>query len=389
VTALHSFRVLELAEGVAGEYAGKLIADFGAEVIKLEKPGVGSPTRRMAPLAAKGDAPETSGLFAYLNTNKHSVAIEVTREMLAQLLPHVDVVIDDHAPGWLKKMGLDPAAFEAAYPHLILCSITPFGQDAPPERAHAEDITVFHASGWGYHTPSGADEKLPPLSGPGPHLPSYEAGLEAALCVAASLYDQMQSGRGRFIDISKQAVLTGRIDYVVGQMASGDMDVTPSRAAFDLFGPADIFPTRDGYAYIWLSSPAHWQGLRKLLGDPDWMQAFPERWLERECTAERVAECRRHIAAWLATQNKHEAAEQAQKLGVTLVAVNTAKDVMASPQFAFRKFFAEAEHAVLGKAAYPTVPYQLSVTPAAIRAAAPLLGQHAERLDALRDEARR
>src|SRR5690349_19871842 len=159
MTALRSFKVLELAEGVAGEYCGKLIADFGAEVIKLEKPGKGSPTRRMGPFAAKGEAGETSGLFAYLNTNKASVALDVTAKAgaktLAELLKHVDVVIDDHAPGWSKKAGLNPETFAETYPGLILCAITPYGYDAPDDSRHAEDINVMHASGWGFHTPSG------------------------------------------------------------------------------------------------------------------------------------------------------------------------------------------------------------------------------------------
>jgi crotonobetainyl-CoA:carnitine CoA-transferase CaiB-like acyl-CoA transferase len=389
MSALASFKVLELAEGVAGEYCGKLISDFGADVIKLERPGEGSPTRRMGPFAPRGDAPETSGLFAYLNTNKSSITLDLSAEagvkMLRLLLQHVDAVIDDHAPGWLREVGLGPQSFEQDFPGLVLCSITPYGQAPPEDSRYAEDINVMHASGWGYHTPSAADPDKPPLKGPGRFLPSYEAGLEAALCVVASLYEKMETGRGRFIDVSKQAVLTSRVDYVVGQMIAGDMDVSEARTAFDLFGPAGIFHCRDGFAYIFMSAPYHWQGLRKLLGEPQWMDDFPENWLERGCTPERVALVRRHLAEWLKTQNKNEAAEAAQKLGVTLVAVNTAKDLIGSPQFAFREFFADVAHPVIGPAAHPTVPYRLSVTPAKIERHAPLLGEHNEaRLAALK-----
>src|SRR5690606_29546097 len=112
----------------------------------------------------------------------------------------------------------------------------------------------------------------------------------------AALYDRESSGLGRFIDVAQQAVMASRVDYVLGQMVAGDMDVTPERTAFDLGGPAGIFRCRDGYAYIWMSAPTHWQGLRQLLGDPEWMKDFPEHWLELECTPERVALCRKHIA---------------------------------------------------------------------------------------------
>lgn len=380
MSALRRVKILELSESVSGEYCGKLLSDFGAELIKLEKPGSGSPTRRLGPFAGKGADPERSGLFAYLNTNKRSVALDVTTTAgaaaLQKLLDHVDVVIDDHPSGWLKSVGLDPETLDARWPKLILCSITAFGQSPPDDRLHAEDLTVFHASGLGYHTPSGSPDELPPLKGAGRFLTSYEAGLDAALCISASLFEREISKLGRFIDISRQQVLASRLDYVLSQMVAGDMDVSTSRHQFDLFGPAGIFRCRDGFAYIWMSAPAHWDGLRELLGHPQWMNEFPERWLERECTPERVKLCRQQIAEWLATKEKETVAAEAQKLGLILVAVNNAQDLQASPQYAFRKFFTEVDHPTLGKTLHPTVPYKLSATPAQITAPAPLLGQH-------------
>jgi crotonobetainyl-CoA:carnitine CoA-transferase CaiB-like acyl-CoA transferase len=237
------------------------------------------------------------------------------------------------------------------------------------------DLNVFHSSGWGYHTPTGADPAQAPLNGPGRFLPSYEAGLEGALCLAAAFFDQSKTGRGRFIEISQQAVLASRVDYVLGQMIAGDMDVSADRSAFDLLGPAGIFPCRDGHIYIWMSAPNHWQGFCELLGKPAWTADFPENWLERDCTTARVARVREHLLEWLKNENKHEAAAKAQKLGVTLVAVNNASDLMESEQYAYRGFFAELEHPVIGKAHYPTVPYKLSCTPVGPPSAAPLLGQ--------------
>lgn len=379
MSALRAFRILELAEGVAGEYCGKLLSDFGAQTIKIERPGTGSPTRSLGPFG-QGLHPERSGLFAYLNTNKHSVTIdletEAGRAALATLVDHVDVVIDDHASGWLNAVGLDPETFREDHPAAILCAITPFGQSPPDDRLHAEDLTVFHASGWGYHTPTNADDKLPPLKAGGRFLVSYEAGLEGAMCVTAALFRREETKSGQVIDISKQEVMASRVDYVLGQMVAGDMDVSTSRRAFDLGGPAGIFPCRDGFAYIWMSAPAHWEGLRQLLGDPAWMRNFPDNWLELGATAERVALCRQHLGAWLLTQDKHEAAAKAQKLGLTMAPVNDASDLPASPQLRHRGFFAEVDHPVLGRALYPTVPYKLSETPAKIERAAPLLGEH-------------
>jgi crotonobetainyl-CoA:carnitine CoA-transferase CaiB-like acyl-CoA transferase len=221
------------------------------------------------------------------------------------------------------------------------------------------------------------EDNAPPLKGPGRFLVSYEAGLEAAMCVVACLCGRDASGRGRFIDISKHAVMASRIDYVLGQMVAGEMDATTSRTAFDLWGPAAIFPCREGFAYIWLSAVSHWEGLRKLLNNPDWMEEFPENWLELAATPERVAATRLHIGEWLRTRDKNEAAAAAQEVGVMLVPVNNAADLLRSPQYAFREFFVEVEHNILGRTLFPTVPYKLSATPARIGTPAPLLGQHA------------
>lgn len=379
MSALSAFKVLELSESVSGEYCGKLLSDFGAQVIKIERPGCGSPTRSLGPFGP-GRGPENSGLFAYLNTNKSSVALDLSSadgiDTLGELLKSADVVIDDHPDGWLKGVGLDPATYQNNYPRLVLCGISAFGQAPPDDRVHAEDLNVFHSSGWGYHTPSAADETSPPLKGAGRFMVSYEAGMEAAMCIVAALYEREGSKQGQFIDISKNEVMASRMDYVLGQMVAGDMDVNTKRTALDLGGPAGIFRCRDGYAYIWMSAPPHWEALGKLLGHPAWMRDFPDRWMELECTAERVATCRRHVAAWLATQEKEQVSTAAQQLGLTLVPVNNARDLKASPQYAFREFFAEVSHPVLGKASYPTVPYKLSATPAKIVTPAPLLGQH-------------
>ncbi|HMO67294.1 MAG TPA: CoA transferase, partial [Novosphingobium sp.] len=203
MSALSEITVLELAETVAGEYCGKLLADFGARVIKVERPGLGSPTRRLAPHAADGAG--HGGLFAYLNAGKRSVVLDLEqaggRARLAGLADLADVVIDDHATGWLARVGIDPDEVRASWPAMVLCAITPYGQNPPPERAHAEDLIVFHSSGWGYHTPGVGFESRPPLKGPGRFLVSYEAGQEAAMAIAACLLGRDAGQGGRFIDL--------------------------------------------------------------------------------------------------------------------------------------------------------------------------------------------
>jgi len=370
MSALTGIRVVELAETVAGEYCGKLLADFGAEVIKVEAPE-GSPTRTMAPLLADGC--DGSALFAYLNTNKRSVVLDVASatalERLHKLIASADAVIEDGTTSWA-------SGWSERHPSVVFCSITPFGNEAPAEFDNAKSINVFHASGWGYHTPSHADPDKPPLQGPGRFLVDYEAGLDAALCVAASLFGRLHTGQGEFIDLSQHAVLVSRADSVLGRFITGEVTADGDRGDYDQAGPAAFFACADGFVYLYMTSRTHWLGVKKLMGHPDWLDAFDDDWLEFSVTAEKVAAFQRGFAAWVQNVAKESAADEAQRLGVPLVPVNEAADLHHSPQYRHRGFFQDVSHPVLGDAAYPTVPFALSASPAGITSAAPSLGQH-------------
>lgn len=361
MSALTAFRVIELAGSVAGEYCGKLLADFGAEVIKVEAPGRGSPTRAMAPRLAEGC--EGSALFAYLNTNKQSVVVDAER--LGQLIGGADAVIDDGDTDGAQR-----------HPGVVFCSITPFGANAPAEYANAKSINVFHASGWGYHTPSHPDPTRPPLRGPGRFLADYEAGLEAALCVAAALFGRLHSGGGEAIDVSQQAVLVSRADCILGRLVTGEVPALGTRDDYDQQGPASFFACADGFVYLYMTSRAHWLGVKQLMGRPDWLDDFDDDWLEFSVTPDKVATFQRGFAAWVRDLSKETASDEAQRLGVPLVPVNEAADLHRAPQYVHRGFFSTVSHPVLGDAAYPTVPYLFGATPAEIISAAPTLGQH-------------
>src|SRR6202008_1651643 len=144
MSALTGIRIVELAESVAGEYCGKLLADFGAEVIKIERPDCGSPTRAMAPIIGDGGGPERSALFAYLNTNKRSVALDVSStaeiDRLHTIIGAADAVIDDHPPSWAEAIGLSQADIPRRHPRVVFCSITPYGAPAPPEYQNAKSL---------------------------------------------------------------------------------------------------------------------------------------------------------------------------------------------------------------------------------------------------------
>ena len=372
--ALAGSLIVEMASRVCGEYCGKLLADFGAEVIKIEPPG-GSPTRRMGPFKDGIAGPERSALFGYLNTNKKSVVLDLSlaadRAKLDTLLARANALIEDSPRTYLKRCGTPDR-----FPHLVECVITPFGSDAPDAMQIATSLGVINAGGWAYHTPSEAAPHLAPLKGAGRFLPDCEAGIDAALCLAASLFRQRRSGEGQSIDLSEVEVQINRVDAVMGRMLAGEAEPSAARTAYDMGGPGKAFACADGFLYLFMTTKAHWKGLCELMGQPDWAADFAEDWLEFACTAERVALFRERFAEWAAAQEKHAVSEAGQKLGVAIVPVNSAADLPDNVQFQYRGYFQTLEHPVLGQALYPTVPYRMSATPVKLATPAPALGQH-------------
>jgi crotonobetainyl-CoA:carnitine CoA-transferase CaiB-like acyl-CoA transferase len=377
MSALNGIRIVELAESVAGEYCGKLLADFGAEVIKVERPG-GSPTRAMAPIVGDG-GPECSVVFAYLNTNKRSIELDTGEtEPLHQLIATADAVIGE----------LSVSELAGRHPGVVFCSVTPYGVAAPPESRNANSFTIFQSSGWGFHTPSHADPAKPPLKGPGRFLADYEAGLDAALCVAASLFRHLHTRSGEFIDVSAQAVLASRADCVLGRYITGEISPQNTRDDYDQQGPASFFDCADGCVYLYVTSGSHWSAVKKLLGQPEWLDEFDDDWLEFSVTPDKVSRFQQGFAAWVRDLSKGAASEEAQRLGVPLVPVISAADLKNSPQYRHRGFFRDVAHPAIGSAPYPGVPYLMSASPARIVSPPPTLGQDTDEIVANLDAPR-
>ena len=148
-------------------------------------------------------------------------------------------MIGGHLSSWAE--GLFEVEVACRYPGVVFCSVTPYGVAAPPELRNAESLNVFQSSGWGFHTLSHADPVKPPLKGPGRFSADYEAGLDAALCMASSLFPHLHTGAGEFIDVSAHAVLASRADCVLGRFVTGEISPQNSRDDYDQQGPASVF----------------------------------------------------------------------------------------------------------------------------------------------------
>lgn len=371
-TALAGLIVVETAERVSGEYTGKLLADLGAQVIKVERPG-GAPTRAMGPFKA-GE----SALFAYLNTNKQSVVLDLDdaggRALLDRLLARAHALVDDHDEAWTARTALAPDAVAQRHPALVHTLVTPFGQGAPATLQNLRPVNVINAGGWAYHSPSETPADKPPLKGAGRFLSDYEAGIDAAMCTMASLLRLRHTGKGQAIDISEVEVQINRIDCVLDRMLAGEADPSEARTAYDMGGPGTAFACADGHVFLFMTTRQHWKALCALMGDPAWAASLREDWLEFDCTPANVAAFRDHFARWIAPQPKLAITEAAQQAGVAMVPVNTAADLPRHQQFIHRGFFQDAAHPAFGPVAYPGACYRMSATPASVRTPAPALG---------------
>jgi crotonobetainyl-CoA:carnitine CoA-transferase CaiB-like acyl-CoA transferase len=378
--ALDGVKVIEYASFVAGPYCAKLLADLGAEVIKIEPPGIGDEARARGPFLHDIPHPDLSGLFLYLNGNKLGVTLNLDsatgRAIFKRLVASSDVLIEDHPPGKMAEMGLGYDILSGLNPRLIVMSVTPFGQTGPYRDYKAYYLNTFHASGAGYLLPSSSPNlDREPIKGPG-FLGEYDAGLCAAVAILGALYWRGASGLGQHIDVSKQEALMALEKMELARFH--DEGKNPSR------GPAGRPPmkfirSKDG-GLLLLEAPRdnQWQGLVALMGNPDW--AKDEKFSTEQGRRENGDELRGHLAEWAQDYTADELFHGVQSKQCPAAPVNSVEEFLSSPQIKAREFLTEIDHPVAGKLAYPSSPYHFSETPSRVERPAPLVGQHNEEI---------
>jgi len=375
--ALSHFKVLELCNFVSGPYCTKLLADLGAEVIKIEPPGVGDEARRRCPFVNDIPHPERSGLFLYLNTNKLGITLDVNtsagRTILKQLIGQTDIFIEDNPRKFMQKLGLAYKDLKKINPRLVMTSITPFGHTGPYKDYRAHEINLYHAGGEGYLLPAhSADLSREPVKGGG-LVGDCMCGLSASLATLSAAYSVGQNGTGQHIDVSKQDVLMTMVNLEISMFAN--LGLMRNRLHRPILLPIPM-PCQDGYIMISILTDREWQDFVKFIGNPAWAQDERFRsWLQRHLCADDINP---HVREWLRQYNKREVFHGLQEKAIVAAPVNTAEDMAKCPQMESRGFFAEIEHPEAGKLKYPTAAYKFSETPWGAQRTAPLLGQHNE-----------
>jgi len=362
---------------VAGPYCTKLLADLGAEVTKIEEPGIGDESRSRGPFLNEIPHPERSGLFFYLNTNKLGITLNLGRaqgrDVFRQLVRETDVLVEDRAPRALDSIGLGYDSLRQLNSRLVMTSITPFGQTGPYKDYKAYPLNTFHSCGEGYVTPGhNPFPNRPPLK-QGRYVGEYEVGIQSALATLVGLYHQRMTGLGQYIDISKQEALIGISTAELSFYPNLGLIPTRGTRGYTVGG---IMPCKDGFVEICIYSEQDWEGLVKLMDEPEW--AKKEKFKDIPSRAEYSAEVQQLLMDWLMQHTMEDIYQRGQKLKVPIGAYYSPRDLLNSPQLKSRGFFADLDHSMIGKVTCATAPYRCSKTPWRAERAAPLLGEHNE-----------
>ncbi len=375
---LSPVKVLEYCHLVAGPYCGKLLADLGAEFIKIEQPGAGDTARQKGSFLNDIPHPERSALFLYLNTNKLGITLNLDdqkgREIFLKLAESADILIEDQKPGFWSSLGLDYQQLNKLNDSLIMISITPFGQTGPYRNFKCYPLNTFHAGGEGYMTPGWGsyDPDQPPLRA-GRYVGEYESGLSAAVATMGAYYCQQATGKGQHVDVSQQQSLMALNPAEIRYYPN--LGAVASRATRTLsFG--GILPCKDGYIELSIYEDHQWEALLKLMDEPEW--AKQDKFKNRLSRSQNNAELNKLLAGWFKQYTKQELYLRGQALGVPIAPYNNSKEVVASPQLKHRAFFTEIEHSDAGSALYPSAPYKFSQAPWRVERPAPSCGQHNE-----------
>jgi crotonobetainyl-CoA:carnitine CoA-transferase CaiB-like acyl-CoA transferase len=371
---LSGLLVVELASLVAGPFCAKLLADLGAEVIKVEPPD-GDPARRAGPFLQDKPGTERSALFLYLNTNKSGVTLDTAkpqgRALLGRLLEKADVFITDLTRRRSLTLGLGPARLRREYPALIATYLTPWGLSGPYADLPGYDLNVWHASGLGYITREQRSGKPPgpPVRCGNPQA-EYALGLTGAVATLIALYHRAVAGRGQTVDVSGLEALAF---MPMAPLAFPQLDSRVMGQEAEARYPGGLLPCQDGDVLFGLVEEHQFQHFFELMGNPDWAQG--DWWQDRQARVDNADFLNQRIGAWLNERRRGDVIQEAQARRVPMAAPLTAADLSADGHLRARGYFVEADHPAAGRFQYPSAGMRSSGPGWSLRRAAPLLGQ--------------
>ncbi len=349
---LSDIKVLDLSQGVSGPFCAKFLAGLGAEVIKVEPSGTGDSSRHSEPFLGGRDDVESSALFAYLNTSKMSVTLDLDNPEQAQsvkrLAQETDILVESYAPGYLESLGLGYDALAEINPGLIYVSVTPFGQTGPYRDYKGGDI-VAQAIGALMYTIGLPDRE--PLKVGGESV-LYTIGISAFSAAMLALHVKDAQGFGQHVDISAMEVMT------VAQIHSS---IDEQFGHTLLRRPTNLVRAKDGWVSPGLESGVQqgtWPKVCELMGVPEF--AEDPRFTTQEGRRTNQQELLKVIGDWAATKPKEEIYHTLQALRTITGYVATVEDLLVAKQFVDRQFFQTLPDPVLGNVIHPGAPFRMA-----------------------------
>ena len=371
---LEGISVVDFSQILAGPFCTMLLADMGAEVIKVERPNGGDDTRRFGPPFINGEG----AAFLTLNRNKRSIVLDMKNEqgveIAKNLVAEADVLVQNFRPGVLERLGLGYEAVKAINPAMVYCTISGFGITGPYKSKGGFDLVAQGMSGLMSITgfPGSPPAKV------GVPIADFNTGLYSAYAILSAYIHMLKTGKGQHIDVS---LVESAIAYTLYEsatyFATGEVS-GPLGSAHRMIAPYQAFATRDGHVNIGAANQANWERMCNAVGRDELLED------ERFTTnADRMA----HIEELTEIMNQTFATRTTEDWVTTLEAANVPcgpiydiGQVYADPQVKAREMEVEIDHPVAGRIKNIGVPVKLSDTPGSIRFAAPTLGQHTDEI---------
>jgi crotonobetainyl-CoA:carnitine CoA-transferase CaiB-like acyl-CoA transferase len=374
--ALSSLKIVEIGELVSAPYATKLMADMGAEVIKVERPGIGDKARRRGPFPGHSPHPEKSGLYLYLNANKYGVTIDITKPdgmlLLERLVEQADVLIHNVWPPEMDRVRLSYKRMCAINPRLVMTSITPYGLSGPNRNCRAEELTIWSAGGVCVLNGAGPDyPALPPLKTFGSQA-GFQGGVHGAVATMGAIIAQIRDGEGQHVDVSVQESLASQLELTFEYWPY--MGMIATRLGRKPIQPVESMQCKDGWIYLCCVEEHQWRGFVEVMGNPEW--ASEEIFADRVKRADNWEALKLFLEDYCSQHTVLELYKKVQEKRVPFAPVSTMGDLINSEHLTARGFFVEIRHPVAGTQTYPGAPLKYHATPWEMRMPAPTLGQH-------------
>ena len=372
--ALEGIKVLDLSRALAGPYCTMMLADMGAEVIKLEMPGKGDDSRSWGPPFVGGE----SAYFMSINRNKKSITLNMKSEkstgIIHKLIKQSDILVENFRPGAMERLGLGYERVKKINSEIIYCSISGFGQDGPYRMLPGFDQVLQGMGGLMSITgePGGPPIKV------GVAIADIAGGMFAAYGIVAALYNREQTGKGQVVDISLLDSQVAWLTYRAGAyFASGEVP-QPVGSGHPVIVPYQAFKARDVYINIAVGNDQLWErfckavGLEKVMNDP--------RFATNAKRVENREEIVKIIGDLITAKNGEEWLKILTDAGVPCGPIYTIDKIFADPQVLHRQMLQELNHPTAGKIKVAGIPVKLSDTPGEVKSAPPVLGQHTEEI---------